>query len=229
MTYGFPPWGDGASDTGVPVAELASDVPCHLGVLPDGREALIYGDVAALAEGLHQQGENSYHFGNTCGLCACAGVLRQMGLDVIEDDVVRQAVASKECWTGDNPAESGGTWADSQVRLLNDFGVPAHLESMESLEELAAVVEQGRGVMIATNAGMLWDDGDAIGNGRANHSVQVTAVALDPLTAETLGFYINDSGIGAAGHFHDAETIQASWLAKGGCAVVTDVLREVHA
>jgi hypothetical protein len=222
MTYGHPPWGDGGSDTGPPLTDFASDVPVSLEMLPDGREALVYGDVL---EAVPRQGDNAFGFEQTCGLCACADVLRQMGVEVSEDDVVRQAVATDACSIKDLPADSGGTGEDALVRLLSDFGVPAHAERLESTEDLATVVEQGRGAIISANAGLLWDDGDVVGNGGADHAVHVVRVARDPLSGEVLGFFVNDSGLGGDPRWHDAAAIQEAWLGTGGSAVLTDVIR----
>lgn len=207
--------------------DVAPEVPHQLDTLPDGRATVVIGDVADLAADVRQQGDNPYGFQGTCGLCSCAGVLREFGIPVTEADVVRHAVAHGECVVDADPAESGGTTPDMQVRLLGDYGIPAHVERMDSLEELASGIEQGRGTIIGANAGVLWDDATYYEYGQANHAVQVTGVSRDPMTGAIQGFYINDTGTGAGGHFVDAETVDLAWLDAGGTAVVTDIVREV--
>ena len=112
-----------------------------------------------------------------------------------------------------------------QVRILADHGVPAHMEIGRSLEDLAAGVEQARGVIVGLNAGVLWNDADSYEFGAANHAVVVTGVARDPAYGRIQGFFINDSGSGAAGRFVDAATMSEAWLDAGGGCVMTDMAR----
>ncbi|MET7403863.1 hypothetical protein ABZS66_61385 [Dactylosporangium sp. NPDC005572] len=207
--------------------DVLPEVPHQLDTLPDGRASVTIGDVSGLAEGVHQQGDNPYGFQGTCGLCSCAGILREFGFPVTEADVVSHAIVNGECVVDSDPANSGGTTPDMQVRLLADYGIPAHVEQMDSLEEMADAIEQGRGAIIGANAGVLWNDASYYEYGQANHAVQVTGVARDPLSGAVQGFYINDTGTGQAGHFVDADTVSAAWLDAGGTAVVTDIVREV--
>lgn len=207
-------------------ADLDLEVPHRHDVLPDGRDTLVIGDTAGLAADVHLQGDNPYGFQGTCGLCSCEGVLKQFGIDVTEADVVRHAVQNGLCDVSADPAMSGGTTTDMQVRILHDYGVPAHAERLGSLEELAAGIEEGRGVIVGANAGVLWDDANYLEFGQANHAVVVTGVSRDPVDGQIQGFYLNDSGIGAGGRFVDATTMDAAWLDTGGSAVVTDIVRE---
>ncbi|WP_182906769.1 C39 family peptidase [Microbispora sp. H13382] len=202
------------------------DVPAHLDVLPDGRETLVIGDVAGLAELAHRQGEVP-EFQGTCGICSCEGVLRRFGVEVSERDLVEHAVTNGLCEVTGNPDTSGATTMEGQARILGDFGVPAHVEYGHSLEDLAANVEHGRGIIIAANAGELWQDPDSWEGGRPNHAVTVTGVARDPSDGSVEGFFVNDSGTGEAGKFVDAATMEAAWLQAGGRSVVTDVTSPV--
>lgn len=217
---------DPPSDVPLP-PDIGPDVPHRLDVLHDGRTTVVIGDVTDLSADVRRQGDNPYGFQGTCGLCSCVGVLRGFGIRVTEADVVRHAVANGECVVDADPADSGATTPDMQVRLLGDYGVPAHVERMESLEELASSVEQGRGTIIGANAGVLWDDAAYYEYGQANHAIQVTGVSRDPMTGTIQGFYINDTGTGEGGRFVDADTVDTAWLDAGGSAVVTDIVREV--
>src|SRR5262249_1362489 len=122
------------------------------------------------------------------------------------------------------PEHSGGTRPEDQIRILNDYGVPAHVEQGQSLEDLATNVEQGRGVIIEANAGYLWNQSQYLDDGAVNHAVVVTGVAPDPDRGEIEGFYINDSGDGQAAKFIDTNTMTSAWVNAGGPAVVTDVV-----
>jgi hypothetical protein len=198
------------------------DVPYQLDVLPDGREALVIGDVQGLAEFNHQQGDNPYGYRGTCGLCSCQDVLCQFGIVVSEADVVQHAVANGECNVADDPADSGATSVVMQVEILSDYGLPAHVELGGSLEGLALDLEQGRGVILEVNAGVLWDDAAYYESGGPNHAITVTGVALDPETSEVLGFFINDSGTDESAQFIDASVMAQAW---SGLSVVTDIVR----
>lgn len=206
---------------------INEDVPRHWDVLPDGREALVIGDPEHCKDFNHPQGDNSLGYQGTCGLVSCEDVLRQFGVDVTEDDVVRYAHDHGLCSISDEPSQCGGTTELSQAQLLTDLGVPAHPEFSGSLEELASHIENGQGTIIEVNAGVLWNDANYFDTGQANHAIVVTGVARDPQTGDIQGFYINDSGRGSAedsGRFLDAATMQNAWLDAGGSAVVTDVV-----
>lgn len=217
--------GDVPPDIASMPADVLSDVPAVLDVLPDGRETVVIGDVDGLADFTHPQGDNPFGFLGTCGLCSCECILRQFGIEVTEADVVEHAIDHGECHISDDPTACGGTTVGDQVAILGDYGVPAHYELGGSLEDLAASLEQGRGVIIEANAGVLWDDVNAYDNGQINHAVVATGVARDPSTGEIQGFYVNDSGTGEAGRFVDAATMREAWMDPGGVSVVTDIVR----
>jgi hypothetical protein len=217
--------GDSTVDSPPILGDRRIDVPYQLDVLPDGREALVIGDVEELAEFNHLQGDNPYGFLGTCGLCSCQDVLCQFGITVSEADVVRHAVENGQCNISDDPAECGGTTAVNRLEILADYGVPAHLEMGGSLEGLALDLEEGRGVIIGANAGVLWNDPAYYEFGQSNHAVTVTGVARDPETSEIQGFFINDSGTGESAHFIDSSVMTQAWLGAGGVSVVTDVVR----
>lgn len=201
------------------------DVPCHLDVLPDGRETLVIGDVKGLSAFTHRQGDNILGFGGTCGLCSCQDLLCQFGLRLSEDDIVLHATLNDQCYVSPVASESGGTTVSDQVEILRDYGVPANFEIAESLEDLAADIEQDRGVILEVNAGVIWDNALYYGAGEMNHAVVATGVSRDPETGDIQGFYINDTGTGTSGQFIDADTMRRGWLDAGGVSVVTDVAR----
>src|SRR3954469_5473445 len=73
------------------------DVPTFADTLPDGRAAIVAGDIAHDKAFRHEQGDNIYGFKNDCGLVACQIVLQEFGHAVSETDVVRHAVSAGEC------------------------------------------------------------------------------------------------------------------------------------
>jgi hypothetical protein len=214
-------------DIGVNAADILpiADVPVHLDSLPDGTPSVIYGDVNGYAEYNHQQGDNPYGFQEDCGLVSSSDVLNQFGIPVSESDVVEHAAANGECNIDmSNPSDSGQTSSAEQAQVLSDYGVPAHVETGQSTEDLATAVEQGHGVIADVNAGQLWQDQNYVQNGQANHAITVTGVARDPMTGQIQGFYINDSGDGKSAEFVSAATMTKAWTDAGGVAVVTDAV-----
>jgi hypothetical protein len=202
---------------------LRIDVPTQVDVLPDGHSSIRYGDVHQDAAYNHFQGDNPYHFNEDCGLVSCQDVLNQFGIPVHEGDVVTHATTHGECEIDpDSAFDSGQSTSGDQARILTDFGVPAHVETGRSLDDLAANVEEGHGAIVEVNAGVLWNKPEAYEYGAANHAVTVTGVARDPGTGEVQGLYINDSGDGQSAVFVPAAVMQQAWLDAGGQCVVTD-------
>jgi hypothetical protein len=205
--------------------DTSIDVPYHTDVLPDGRDSVIIGDVETLKDYCHQQGDNPLGFQQTCGLCACAGVLRQFGIEKSEADVVPHAKDYGLCTVIEgSPEKSGGTTILELARILSDFGLPAHGAARGSLEGLAASLQQGRGVIVGLNAGVFWDDSRYLNQG---HALTPIAVARDPETWEIQGFYVNDTGKGECARFVDAAIMDDAWVqSAGGQWVVTDRVRQ---
>ncbi|MBX3402387.1 MAG: hypothetical protein KF699_03145 [Phycisphaeraceae bacterium] len=201
-----------------------SDVPGLLEVLPDGREVVVFGDHSRLADFCHPQGDNSYGFKGTCGLCSASGVLCQFGFPATEQYVVAWAVEHGRCdVSADSPQERGGTTVFDQREILVSHGLPTSAKVEQSLEDLADAVQDGRGVIAEVNAGVLWNDAAYFDSGGPNHAITVTGVARDPADGSLVGFYLNDSGTGRADQFVTATTLTDAWANAGGVMVVTDV------
>lgn len=208
----------------VPESPEVTEIPRYLDVLPDGREVVVIGDKDRYKDFNHLQGDNPYGYRGTCGLVSCQDILLQFGFDVSEADVVGYAIENGLCDTAAKKLENrGGTTVTDQVQILNDFGVPAHYEVGGSLDKLAGLIEQDRGVIVELNAGVLWNDRSAYDQGFPNHAVTITSVARDPSSGEIVGFFINDSGSGESARFVDAATMQDAWAERGGALVTTDI------
>jgi hypothetical protein len=208
------------------MGDFGADVtaPSRLDVLPDGREVVVIGDPQGDKAFTHKQGEhNLLGYEGTCGLCSCENVLRSFGLDVTESDITVFAAERGLCDTGNpDPRQNGGTTAEWQAEILTRHGIPASASRGGSLEDLAANIEQGRGVIAEVDAGVIWDE-PSFSNwlGQPNHAIAVTGVARDPMTGDIRGFFINDSGTGKAAQFVDASVMNEAWVQAGGEQVVT--------
>lgn len=180
------------------------------------------GDVPEYARFNHRQGDNPEHFQDDCGLMSVLDVLRQFGARITEGDVVTHALQHGECHVDPAaPHRSGGTRPSQDARILGDYGVPSSVRCRQSMAQLAALVEQGHGVIIGVNCGVLWQNPDQVGDGRVNHAVTVTGVAVDPQSGGVQGFYVNDSGNGKSAGFISTVIMRVAWQDAGGWAVVT--------
>jgi Peptidase_C39 like family len=210
------------------MSDLGIDVPQQLDMFSDGEPTVTIGNVGEYAAFNHQQGDNPYGITEDCGLVSSQDVLNQFGVPVTESDVVTHALQNGECQYEPNDIpDSGGTSAEQQAQILSDYGVPAHADSGQSMEQLAGEVEQGHGVIASVNAGVLWGQPQYVEGGGDNHAVTVTGVARDPDTGAIQGFYINDSGTGKSAEFIPAATMEKAWQDTGGVSVVTDSVHVV--
>lgn len=213
----------GGNPLGHGKAAEAGGVPVRPDTLPDGRESLMAGDVPEYAGFSHRQGDNPEHFQNDCGLTSVQDVLLQFGARVTEGDVVTHALEHGECRVDPAaPGRSGATRPSQDAQILGDYGVPSTVRSGQTMAQLAAQVEQGHGVIIGVNSGVLWQIPEMVGDGRVNHAVTVTGVALDPDSGSIQGFYVNDSGNGNAAEFIGTVIMRVAWQDTGGWTVVTN-------
>lgn len=220
--YEYNPSVQGAGDAYGNVGDTqTADVPTFTDTLPDGRTVVIYGDAEGDTRFNHHQGDNPYGIKGDCGLVAAQDVLLQHGISVTEADVVKHAAQSGEAVITNNPEQSGGTSPESQAQLLRDYGVDAHVEKGDSIDQLADHIQKGQQVIIGVNAGVLWNDSRYYENGQANHAVTVTAVVRDQQTGQVLGVVVNDSGDGRT-KFVDADTLKRAWSDTGGQSVVAN-------
>lgn len=157
----------------------------------------------------YEQGDNKYDAEGDCGLDSVNNVLSILGKDVSEDDIVEHAIQNEECLydSDGNPSENGMTTSEDQIHILNDYGVDAYAYTADSaggsLDNIADNVENGKGVIMELNAGVLWNEPSAYGEinlsdgtYNANHAVTVTGVERDQASGEVTGLYIADSGRG---------------------------------
>jgi Ca2+-binding RTX toxin-like protein len=81
-----------------------------------------------------------------------------------------------------------------QQELLSSFGIANKLIEGYNEAGIANLIRSGRGVLVALDAGVLWDDPNYSSGGVVNHAVTVTGVVYGEADGALLGFYIADSG-----------------------------------
>lgn len=155
------------------------------------------------------QGSADPAFQGTCGLCACANILRLAGVNATEAQMIAYASTTsnsgtlfqKLCVTGyADPGMNGGTSPKSRQYILRNFGIdsgifPLAIEkdgtlSNSNLTTISDNVSAGRGVVLSVHADILWHD--APFGVDDYHAVTVTSVKKDA-NGNILGFYICDS------------------------------------
>ena len=178
---------------------------------------------------IQSQGKAYPHrFQGTCGLCACANILRMAGVDVSEKDMIDYAgntkvkrineytgneeevfLCSKHCL---NPRFSGGTDCYNRQKILEHFGIESECVDINPdddscLKQIADYVDNGKGVILSIHSKTLWNGMPNDGSG--DHAVVVTSV-LKTSAGNIIGFYICDTGRGEGTSYYPAERIRAS-------------------
>lgn len=174
--------------------------------VPGCPEALVTGEPFDKADKMDfKQGDNPFSASGNCGLVSIANTLSRGGFQVSENDVTGYAISSGQCvFDPHGPAsENGGTDAVMRKNILAHFGVPSRIVSPENggnPEQIADAIDEGKGVLIGVNAGILWNNPNYVdtylGLPASNHCISVTGAVRDANTGELKGFYIADSGRG---------------------------------
>ncbi|GHH42669.1 hypothetical protein [Lentzea cavernae] len=195
-----------------PSADAGADVPSWLEVRPDGSELLVYGEITA------QRTDFFEDFEARSALCCCADVLRAFDRPV--------GFADLEARLADTPyRDASDLSVAGMAAVLELNGVSARAEVGLSLEDLAAHAEQGRGCVIAVDAGVWWNEPAHWGFGAANLPLTLTASARDPASGDLRGFYFNDPASGRDGVYGDTAVVSRSWLETGAQMVFTEVIK----
>ena len=144
--------------------------------------------------------------GETCALAASAQVLAEIHgvkptpkvMRGLEDQLYAAAV-KQGFFAGDNGDRRmrfKGTTPGQYVGSL--LGVPVRRTYLATPEQLDASVKTGKMLLVATNAGKLWND-PAFANG--GHLIVVTGAEVGKKGGEVLGVYVNDTGTNEGGRF----------------------------
>ena len=178
----------------------------------------------------YSQGDNSYEAGGCCGLVSSSNFLNICGLETTENEVVGFAMENDLCANGFFvPYESRGGTGDPQIEaVIESYGVEVTAYDTYnggSIDDIANAIDEGRAVTIGVNAGYLWDEPSALGEGQANHQITVTGAVRDT-EGEVIGLVVCDSGRGLES---DAcRVVPRSQLelcyenASGASAIITD-------
>lgn len=121
---------------------------------------------------------------STCGLCSSGSIINKAGGNVNERSMVNFAWNSQLC------DDHGYTSADSITSLLTLSGVPASNTSGTSLDDLAGLVEQGRGVILGVDARRLDPD---FYQRHGGHAIVLESIIRDAHTGEIEAFVVADS------------------------------------
>lgn len=107
------------------------------------------------------------------------------------------------------------------VRLLGRHGVPARAERGMSLEDPAALFEEGLAVALLVNAGELWRSPDHYGTGEANLLVVLCGLSRDPDSRVVLGLHVVGPPAAPAVYFVDETTARRAWMGCGANLIVS--------
>ena len=163
----------------------------------DGVNILVYGYPKAF-ELDYMQGNAVEGYTGTCALTSIANLATQANQTLSEAQVVQKAIDNNWCVTDTTQPvyKRGGSNYTQQQSLLTSYGINNGIIMGYNPQAIANLIKGGRGVILAVNAGNLWNDSNYKENGAVNHVVTVTGVACDATTGAINGFYIADSGRG---------------------------------
>jgi hypothetical protein len=181
-----------------------------------------YGDIAKFSEYNHRQGLNDYGFQSTCGITATENICRQFGVEVDENTLVHEAVDANLCSIKIDTQCSGGITVFAQRDLLRNHDISARVEMFNETESLASYVEQGRGVILTVNAGLLWRDPSCYEFGQYNHAICIIGCDRNAESNKVESFFITDSGTGETLQISESR-LRECW--SNGVGVVTDEVR----
>jgi len=191
--------------------------------IPDGEAVLELGNADGSKNYFHKQGNNDLGYQGDCGLVSVGDVANQFGVHVSENDVVHYAADNGLCTTSGSSDQLGGTTLVDQEKVLNGLGVSSHIEEGNTLEGLGRELEDGHGAIIEVNAGELWNNPTYYDSGNINHAVTVTGVAVDPVSGQAKGIWIDDSGTGQYDRYVQSDnTAVQGWLQNGSPSIVTN-------
>ena len=120
----------------------------------------------------------------TCGCCASGSIVNKAGGNTNEHDIVDIALKNGFC------SNSGGTSSDSRAKLLTHMGIDSEVTTGSSLEDLAAQVEQGKGVIISVDARRYKPEWYSKHGG---HALVLESVIRDADTGGIVEFVVVDS------------------------------------
>lgn len=180
----------------------------------DQKEGQMIGDPVTDARYWHEQ-----QHPDTCAIVAQEGIIaKHTGENPGEEELRREALANKWYVTGREPKENG-TKPQDVGKLMEAYQVPVGFKGSGDMNILEQELAQGHDVIVAVDAGHLWQDAKSLGSG---HAVWVTGLETDN-NGKVTNVFLNDSGnsaIGAGGKV-SAQTFQNAWTERGNFMVAT--------
>lgn len=178
---------------------------------------------AMTAENIIDVWDDQWHqqrHSDTCAICCQEFIIEGIkGIDVDEDSLLKIAADLGVYDHGTPPASIGA--------LLAHFGIDAEVSNGHTIEELAAVVNAGHGVIIGVDSNELWGVPDVweeifnVPGSGANHALQVIGVESDADGNQYV--IVNDPGIPHGRGLHvPAEKLNAAWRDSHGLMCVTN-------
>ncbi|MCR5679150.1 MAG: C39 family peptidase [Prevotella sp.] len=153
---------------------------------------------------------------DTCAVKSQQIVMHAFGLDIPESQLAEEA-AEKGYYApgfGSDPEQVG--------RLLNDHGIPTHVEHGATVYDLINELAQGHKVIVGVDAEELWRPSpmnDIFGE-QANHALIVTGIdTTDPNNIEVV---ITDPGSGDVAKRYPIEQFLDAWHDSSCLYVATD-------
>lgn len=163
--------------------------------LVDGQAVLVYGYPKA-NELDYMQGDAVAGYKGTCALTSIANLMTQAKTPTTESEVVSRAINNGWAVTSSAATDyqRGGSNYLQQQALLSSYGTDNALISGYNEQGVANLIRSGRGVILAVNAGKLWNDPAYLDTGAVNHVVTITGAVYGQDDGALKGFYIADSG-----------------------------------
>lgn len=163
--------------------------------LVDGQAVLVYGYPKA-NELDYMQGDAVANYKGTCALTSIANLMTQAKTPTTEAQVVNRAINNGWAVTSSTATDyqGGGSNYAQQQALLSSYGTDNALIAGYNEQGVANLIRSGRGVILAVNAGKLWNDPAYLDAGAVNHVVTVTGAVHGESDGALKGFYIADSG-----------------------------------
>lgn len=213
----------------VMMPEMRSDIECF-----EGQDVIVFGNPTEVGDSLDSsQGDNPFEASGNCNLVSTSNFLNLCGVgDASETFITYYAIVNNECVYSDYlpPSDRGGSGTQNMQNILGDFGIQTEVvhpyDSNGDLDSIAARLEEGYVGAMGVNAGYLWDDPSAVGDGTVNHEVTLTGTVRDS-NGDLIALTVCDSGTGEACHVVPIEQLDACYSNVAGADVVfsTEPLR----
>ena len=214
---------DGRNDISeVMLPEMRDDVPCF-----EGQDVVVFGSPMDIGNTLdYNQGDNPFEAAGNCNLVSTSNFLNLCGVgDANETFITYYAIVNNECIYSEYlpPSDRGSSGTQNMQNILGDFGIQTEVvypyDSNGDLESIAARLEEGYVGAMGVNAGYLWDNPSAVGDGTANHEVTLTGTVRDS-NGDLVALTVCDSGTGEACHVVPIEQLEACYSNVAGADVV---------